>query len=68
MGRALRLKDTESYLYQVYCIGTVEQAYADKRSVLLKKNCKHFEEFILNVAGNDDTCQMPEQAVQVSSA
>jgi len=51
MGRVLRRKPTQSYLYQVYCTNTVEQDYAEGRAKLFKDLCSNYEERYYNRKG-----------------
>lgn len=44
MGRILRKKDKLSSLYQIYCIDTIEQQYAEERGKLFKELASDYKE------------------------
>lgn len=46
MGRVLRKKDVGSKLYQVYCIGTMEERSAISRGQMFRKLCVNYTERI----------------------
>lgn len=46
MGRVLRKKDKDSVIYQTYCVDTIEEENAIKRSVMLKGLATKYKEFI----------------------
>lgn len=46
MGRILRKKITKSYLYQIYCIDTIEEKYAMKKTKLFKPLCLSYTEIV----------------------
>jgi superfamily II DNA or RNA helicase len=46
MGRVLRKKDKTSYLYQIYCVQTVEEDYGDKRAELFEELSTDYREII----------------------
>lgn len=48
MGRVLRKKEKKSVLYQIYCVNTIENDYADERSKLFKDLCSTYEEYIFD--------------------
>ena len=39
LGRVLRKKDKPSNLYQIYCLGTIEEQYAKERTKFFKSLC-----------------------------
>jgi len=39
LGRVLRRKDRDSSLYQIYCMGTIEEEQADNRNTVFKELC-----------------------------
>lgn len=44
MGRILRKKDKLSSLYQIYCLDTIEQQYAEERGKLFKELASDYKE------------------------
>ena len=46
MGRILRKKLTSSFLYQIYCIDTIEEKYAMKKTNLFKPLCLSYKEIV----------------------
>ena len=44
MGRILRKKNIESSLYQIYCLGTIEETYGKERAKLFKELCSKYIE------------------------
>lgn len=45
LGRVLRKKDRISNLYQVFCLGTIEEDQAKERSGLFKQLCSDYKEY-----------------------
>lgn len=49
MGRVLRKKNKESMLYQVYCMHTIEQTYAEERAMLFRELCSDYSELVYGI-------------------
>jgi superfamily II DNA or RNA helicase len=43
VGRALRKKDTDTHIFQIYFIDTIEEEYSYKRYELMRNSCSSFE-------------------------
>jgi len=52
MGRVLRKKNKTSTLYQVYCLGTIEQTYGNRRANLFKELCSKYKDYIYDEEGD----------------
>lgn len=49
MGRVLRKKNKTSKLIQLYCKNTIEETYANKRSLLFKELCSNYYYYDFNI-------------------
>ena len=47
LGRILRKKDRESYLYQIYCVNTFEDKQSNKKAEFYKPLANDFREYIV---------------------